>query len=87
MARCAACGSTVSRAAGQFYRYGVRDALASVSRAARVREAEAEMATERADRHQREKLRARAGVPAGDADDDDDDVPAADAEVLDDASR
>ncbi len=41
--RCTACGSTVSRAAGRWYSYGVQNAVASASRAAKVRAAQAKI--------------------------------------------
>lgn len=68
-ARCTACGSTVSRAAGRWYGYGVRDALASISRAARVRQAEVEMAEQ--DRLRPSRARVAVGDDAASGDDGD----------------
>lgn len=66
IARCTACGSTVSRAAGRWYGYGVRDALASISRAARVRQAEVEMAEIDRLRPSRARPAAADGAASGD---------------------
>jgi hypothetical protein len=72
---CRACGSAIGTDAAKWYLRGASDALASVSRAARVRAAEIEIARERARQPSR--------VAAGEAGADDDD---GDGEAFDDAS-